>query len=265
MNGLLKDRVLLLSGASGIAAETARLAVGEGAKLFFVSLGDAECAALHEEILATTPDCGFTRGDLSETAVADRAVAECVARFGRIDALFNVAGISGRRFGDGPLHECSDEGFDVTIRVNLRTMFGLSRAVLRQMLAQDAGENGQRGVILNMATVTAYSPQSDFFATHAYAAAKGAVIGMTTAMASYYAPRGIRVNAIAPGLVRTPMSLRAQSDESIRALMEKKQPLVRGILEPEDVARTALFLLSDYARMTTGEVVSVDGGWHVSG
>lgn len=265
METLLKDRVLLLSGASGIAAATARMAVRAGAKLHFVSLGEEECMALHEELLALSPDCTFTCGDLSETPTADRAVAECVERFGRIDALFNVAGISGRRFGDGPLHECSDEGFDVTMRVNLRTMFGLSRAALRQMLRQSNGANGQRGVILNMATVTAYSPQRDFFATHAYAAAKAAVIGMSTAMASYYAPHGIRVNAIAPGLVRTPMSRRAQSNESIRALMEKKQPLAGGILEPDDVARTALFLMSDFARMTTGEVVSVDGGWRVSG
>ncbi len=265
MKGLLEDRVLLLSGASGIAAETARLAAAEGAKLFFVSLGEEECAALYDEIVSRTPHCGYVSGDLNDTAVADRAASECVARFGRIDALFNVAGISGRRFGDGPLHECTDEGFDITVKVNLRTMFGLSRAVLRQMLAQDAAENGQRGAILNMATVTAYSPQRDYFATHAYAAAKGAVIGMTTAMASYYAPHGIRVNAIAPGLVRTPMSRRAQSDERILALMEKKQPLAGGMLEPVDVARTALFLLSDAARMTTGEIVSVDGGWHVSG
>ncbi len=265
MRELLKGRVLLLSGASGIAAETARLAMREGAKLFFVSLGEEECAALHEELRAETADCGFTWGDLGETEVADRAVAQCVERFGRIDALFNVAGISGRRFGDGPLHECSDEGFDVTLRANLRTMFGLSRATLRQMLGQSAGENGQRGAILNMATVTAYAPQRDFFATHAYAAAKGAVIGMTTAMAGYYAPHGIRVNAIAPGLVRTPMSRRAQSDAAILAYMKGKQPLADRMIEPEDVARTALFLLSDYARMTTGEVVSVDGGWHVSG
>lgn len=265
MEALLKDRVLLLSGASGIAAATARFAVREGAKLFFVSLAEEECAALHEELRQLTRDCAFICGDLGETATANRAVAACVEQFGRIDALFNVAGISGRRFGDGPLHECTDEGFDVTMKANLRTMFGLSRATLRQMLTQSKGENGQRGAILNMATVTAYSPQSDFFATHAYAAAKGGVIAMTKAMASYYAPHGIRVNAIAPGLVRTPMSQRAQSNESIRALMEKKQALAGGILEPGDIARTALFLLSDYARMTTGEVVSVDGGWHVSG
>ncbi len=265
MEALLGDRALLLSGASGIAAAAARLAAREGAKLFIVSLGEDECAALQREILSVTEHCFFLAGDLAESDTAERAVAACVERYGRIDALFNVAGISGRRYGDGPLHECSDEGFDVTIRANLRTLFTLSRATLRQMLRQDKGGNGQRGAILNMATVTAYSPRSDFFATHAYAAAKAGVIGLTTAAASYYAPRGIRINAIAPGLVRTPMSRRAQSDEEILAFMEKKQPLAERLIEPEDVARTALFLLSDFARMTTGEIVGVDAGWRVSG
>lgn len=265
MGPLLKDRILLLSGASGIAAATARLAAREGAKLHVVSLGEEECAALRDEILSIGGKCCYTTGDLSEGDVAERAVTACVGRYGRIDALFNVAGISGRRFGDGPLHECSDEGFDVTIRANLRSLFTLSRATLRQMLLQEKGEDGQRGAILNMATVTAYSPQRDFFATHAYAAAKAGVIGLTTAAAAYYAPRGIRINAIAPGLVRTPMSRRAQGNEEILAFMEKKQPLAERLIDPADVARTALFLLSDFARMTTGEIVAVDAGWHVSG
>ncbi|MCZ2152597.1 MAG: SDR family oxidoreductase [Bryobacterales bacterium] len=265
METLFKDRVLLLSGASGIAAATARLAAREGAKLFIVSLEGAECAALRDEVLAVTEHCFYLTGDLAETGVAEQAVAACVERYGRIDALFNVAGGSGRRYGDGPLHECSDDGFDATLRINLRTLFLLSRATLRQMLLQERRENGQRGAILNMATVTAYSPQRDFFATHAYAAAKAGVIGLTTAAASYYAQQGIRINAIAPGLVRTPMSRRAQTDEKILTFMEKKQPLAERLIEPEDVARTALFLLSDFARMTTGEIVSIDAGWHVSG
>lgn len=265
MEKLLQDRVLLLSGATGMAAASAKLAAREGARIHFVSLVEADCGALHEELTALGADVGYTVGDLGESETANRAVSQCVERFGRIDALFNVAGISGRRFGDGPIHECTDEGFDVTIRANLRTMFLLTRPTLQQMLRQDTLENGQRGAILNMATVTAYSPQRDFFATHAYAAAKGGVIAMTTAMANYYAPNRIRVNAIAPGLVRTPMSKRAQSNEDIRAFMQKKQPLADEFLEADDIARTALFLLSDYSRMTTGEVVSVDAGWHVSG
>lgn len=265
MDALWQDRVLLLSGATGIAAATATLAAQAGARVHFVSLAENECTALQQALSALTSQCSHTCGDLGEAETANRAVAECVQRHGRVDAVFNVAGMSGRRFGDGPLHACTDEGFDATLRGNLRTMFLLNRAVLQQMLKQEPGGNGQRGAILNMASVIAYSPQRDFFAAHAYAAAKGGVMGMTTAMAAYYAPQGIRVNAIAPGLVRTPMSERAQGNQEIGDFMKRKQPLADRFIEAEDVARTALFLLSDAARMTTGEVVSVDAGWHVSG
>ncbi len=182
----------------------------------------------------------------------------CTERYGCIDALFNVAGISGRRFGDGPLHECSLEGWQATMDNNARTTFLMSRAVLRRWM-----RDGTSGAILNMASVLAFSPEPHHFATHAYAASKGAILSLTTAMASYYAPHGIRVNAIAPGLVRTPMTARAQTDEAILRFVADKQPLSSGILEVADVAEAALFLLSERSRHITGTVLTVDGGWSV--
>ena len=255
------NKVFLLSGSTGIAASTAALAVERGARVFLAGLADEE----GRDLAARLGDaCAFLHADLALADSANQAVDQCVARFGGIDALFNVAGISGRRYGDGPLHECSEEGWDMTFRHNLKTMFLLSRAALRYFLGCAPGASGLRGTILNMATVTAFSPQRDYFATHAYAAAKGAVISMTKAMAAYYAPHGINVNAIAPGLVRTPMSLRAQNDPAIVELMKTKQPLVGDLLEPDDVARAALFLLSEEARFITGEILTVDAGWSVS-
>jgi NAD(P)-dependent dehydrogenase (short-subunit alcohol dehydrogenase family) len=115
-----------------------------------------------------------------------------------------------------------------------------------------------------MASVTAYSPEPRHFATHAYAASKGAAIALTHAMASYYAPQIIRVNALAPGLVRTPMSRRAQDDPAIVSYMKSKQPLAGDLVEPEDVARAAVFLLSNESRTITGQVLAVDAGWSVS-
>jgi NAD(P)-dependent dehydrogenase (short-subunit alcohol dehydrogenase family) len=103
--------------------------------------------------------------------------------FGRIDALFNVVGISGRRFGDGPVHECSDAGWDVTFETNVRSMFLVCREVVRRMLAQEPGADGLRGAVLNMASVLALSPEPRFFATHAYAASKGAVLALSRSMA----------------------------------------------------------------------------------
>jgi NAD(P)-dependent dehydrogenase (short-subunit alcohol dehydrogenase family) len=102
------------------------------------------------------------------------------------------------------------------------------------------------------------------FTTHAYAASKGALLALTKSMAAYYAPHGIRVNAIAPGLVRTPMSARAQQDDTILSFIEQKQPLSEGMLDAADIAAAALFLLGQDSRHITGQVIAVDGGWEVS-
>jgi len=265
MAGKLQDRVCLISGSTGIAAATSRLAAQEGARVFFISRTAEDAGALRESIREDGGVCELAVADLTVAAQAEDAVRHCVEVFGRIDALYNVAGISGRRYGDGPLDECTEAGWDTTMTTNVKTMFLLSRAVIRQMLAQPPRENGLRGAILNMASVTAFSPQAQHFATHAYAASKAAVIGLTKAMAAYYAPRKIRVNAIAPGLVRTPMSRRAQSDPDILHFISSKQPLAEDLIEPEAVAKVSVFLLSDDAAMITGETVTVDAGWRVSG
>lgn len=257
------QRVYLITGATGIGAAAARLAVESGARVFFTNF-DLDLALELERELGRHGECGFQVADLTDPGAAAAAVQCCVEKFGRVDALFNVAGISGRRFGDGPIHECTDEGWDRTLETNLKTMFLMSRAVARQMLAQPLSDNGLRGAVLNMSSVLALSPERDYFATHAYAASKGAVIGLTKAMAAYYAPHKIRVNAIAPGLVRTPMSARAQQDPMILDLMRAKQPLAEDLIGADDVARAACFLLGDESRHITGEVLSVDAGWRVS-
>jgi NAD(P)-dependent dehydrogenase (short-subunit alcohol dehydrogenase family) len=220
----------------------------------FIAALDAGSAAE----LAAEAGARFLAVDLTAPAAAGAAVEECLEAYGSIDALFNVAGISGRRFGDGPVDECTDEGWSATLETNLTTMFRLCRAVLRYWI-----QAGRAGSIVNMASVSAESPEPRFFATHAYAASKGAVISMTKAMASYYAPRGIRVNAIAPGLVRTPMSRRAQQDPEVLEFMQTKQPLA-SLIEPEEVARAALFLLGGEAACITGQVLTVDAGWSLS-
>ena len=204
-------------------------------------------------------------GDLTRAESAESVLAQCLSKFGRVDALFNAAGLSGRRFGDGPAHECTDEGWDVTLAQNLGIMFRMCRAVIGRMLQQELGEDGIRGAILNMGSVLAEAPEPRHFATHAYAAAKGAVVSMTRSMAAYYAPHRIRVNAIAPGLVRTPASERAVGDPELLEFIRKKQPLTGGMMDAEDVARAALFLLSEEARSITGEVLAVDAGWRVTG
>ena len=252
--GRLTGKVILITGASGIGAATARMATREGAQVFIAALSAVEC-----ESVATELNGGWLAGDLSDEANAIAAVQSCVDHFGRIDGVFNVAGISGRRFGDGPLHQCSAEGWDTLMTANIRSLFLVSRESLRHMLARGGG-----GAIVNMASVLAFSPEAEYFATHAYAASKGAILSLTTSAAAYYAKSKIRINAVAPGLVETPMSKRAQENAVIVAYMATKQPLAEGFVSADDVAAAVIFLLSEEARYITGEVIAIDGGWRVS-
>jgi NAD(P)-dependent dehydrogenase (short-subunit alcohol dehydrogenase family) len=249
-------KVLLITGSTGIAEATALGAARRGDSVFVVSREESHCLDLAMRL----PDSGYYACDLREECAVEQAFKACLNRFGAVDAVFNVAGISGRRFGDGPVHECTGEGWDTTLDTNIKSMFLVCRSVLRYWLGA-----GRPGVILNMSSVLAFAPEAQHFSTHAYAASKGAIISMSRAMAAYYAPHQIRVNVIAPALVRTPMSERAQSDDDVLEYIAHKQPLSGGMLEAADVAHAALFLLGDESRHITGQVVSVDGGWSVSG
>lgn len=249
----LDGKIILITGCSGIGAAAARLAAVYGARVFVCGLDADLC-----ESLARETGGGCYAGDLSDVHHAERAVAQCITDLGPVDGLFNVAGRSGRAAGDGPLHLIADDGWERTLNMNLLPMFFVTRAVLRRMIPRKSGS------IVHLTSVAAYSPDAQHFATHAYAAAKGALISLTKSMAAYYASTGIRVNAIAPGVTRTPMSLRAQSDEKILTLLKTKQPLAGSLIDPDDVARAALYLLSDAARYVTGQVIGVDAGWEVS-
>jgi NAD(P)-dependent dehydrogenase (short-subunit alcohol dehydrogenase family) len=188
------------------------------------------------------------------------AIHEAVKRFGSFDGLYHVAGGSGRRFGDGPLHSLTNEGWAKTMHWNLDSVMYSNRAALQHFL-----EENKKGVILNMSSVLGFSPSPKYFSTHAYAAAKSAVIGFSRSIASYYAPHNVRVNVIAPALVETPMAQRALNNEDILSFTRSKQPLDGGRVGiPADLDGAVVFLLSDHASFITGQTISVDGGWSVT-
>ena len=259
----LRDRVCLVTGSTGIAAASARRLAAEGADVFIVSRTPEHLDTLAGELTQTGASVGWAVADLTEEAPVEAAVNAAIERFGRIDGLFAVAGGSGRRFGDGPVHELSLEGWERTLQINLRSQALTCRAVVRQMRAQAPNSSGTRGSILLMGSVTATDPVPDFFATHAYAAAKGATIALMTTMAAAYIADRIRVNAVAPSLTDTPMAGRASADARIRAFAQRKQPLAGEMMDPAEVAHAAVYFLSDESRVVTGQLLKIDGGWSV--
>ncbi|MGC2401566.1 MAG: SDR family oxidoreductase [Acidobacteriaceae bacterium] len=262
-------RTYLITGASGIGAETAMQLVkaepgANSVQLFIAAREEESCKALTDELRGLGAAVEYRSGDLTEPEFAPRVVADCVSRFGRLDGLFNVAGISGRRFGDGPVHECTEEGWAITINTNLTTQYRMCREAIRIMMSQPVLENGQRGVILNMSSILGIDPQPEHFDTVAYAASKGAIVAMSRTIAASYAKQKIRVNVIAPSLVRTPMSARASQDRDILEFLKMKHPLLEDVIPVEDVAAACVYLLTDASHGITGQTLIVDAGWSLA-
>jgi len=248
---------VIIGGTTGLGLSAAKAFVGEGARVVVVGR-KAESVAQAETELGQAAR-GLT-GDATNPQTAPEAIGLAKREFDGFDGLYHVAGGSGRSMGDGPLHEISDDGWRQTIDLNLTSAFNSNRAALREFIAL-----GQGGVILNMTSVLADSPAPTHFASHAYAAAKTGIVGLTKSTAARYAKQNIRANAIAPALVATPMSGRAQANAEIMSFIQQKQSLDGGRIGlPEDVDGAAVFLMSDAAKFVTGQVLAVDGGWSVS-
>lgn len=261
-------KTYLITAATGIGAETAkeilRMAGGkEECNVFLSSLAPEPYSELAGELRQLGGQVGGSIGDLTDPAYAAAMVAACVTQFGGIDALFSVAGISGRRYGDGPVHVCTEEGWRVTLDTNLTTQYRVCREAIRVMREQPE-RNGQRGAVLTMSSILALHPEPQHFDTAAYAASKGAIAALSRTMAASYAKEKIRVNTVAPALVRTSMSAGASSNPEVLDYISRKQPLTGGVIPVSDVARVCTFLLSEASHAVTGQCIEVDAGWSLS-
>jgi NAD(P)-dependent dehydrogenase (short-subunit alcohol dehydrogenase family) len=247
---LAGKRCLIIGGTGGLGAAAVARFLDEGASVVVTGHEPAARASL-----AAVP---FVTCDVTSPEQVEGLVRQSISLLGGLDVLYHVAGGSGRRHGDGPLHACTEEGWSFTLALNLTGVFRTNKAVLQHFLSRPGG-----GVILNLASVLALSPAPDYFDTAAYSAAKGGIIALSRQAAARYAPQGIRVNVLAPGLIDTPMAARAVADPQIRRYLQGKQPLAPGPGSPEDCAGAAAFLCSESARFITGAVLPVDGGWCV--
>lgn len=255
---LAGKRCLIVGGTTGIGYAAAGRFLEEGARLVIMGRSADKGAAAQAQ-LRPKGTLQFLRCDASEPAQVTEQFREAVRLLEGLDVLYHVAGISGRRHGDGPLHECSVAGWQATLHANLTSVFLTNQAAVRHFLAEK-----QAGAILNMASVLGLSPSPRFFDTYAYAATKGGIISMSRLAAARYAPDGIRVNVIAPGLIDTPMAERAVQDPTIAGFLRTKQPLGGGAGLPEHCSDAAVYLCSDESRFVTGTVLVIDGGWCVS-
>jgi 3-oxoacyl-[acyl-carrier protein] reductase len=241
----LENKVAIITGSgSGIGKETALLFAREGARVVVADINEKGGSDTVEEIKRNRGDSFFVKLDASSREQSKQMAAEALLKYGRIDVLINNAGI----VQDALILKMTEEQWDRVINVNLKGAFNCIQSVAETMINQGSG------VIINASSVVGLF--GNVGQTN-YAAAKAGLIGMTKSLAKELGKKGVRVNAIAPGFIVTPMT--SNVPEKILEIMKEKTPL-RRLGEPMDVAYAYLYLASDDAKFITGAVISVDGG-----
>ncbi|HSI00289.1 MAG TPA: SDR family oxidoreductase, partial [Reyranella sp.] len=247
----LKDRVAIVTGAaSGIGAACARLFAAEGARLALIDTDAIGLGQVAADLEGRGGQAIAIAADVSDGETARAGVAQVMDKWGRIDVLMTAAGIS---LG-GTVDAVSEETWDRTFAVNVKGTYLWVHHAIPPMIVAKSGA---------IVTVGSQLAQSSLGKNAAYVASKGAIASFTKTIAVDHAAQGIRVNALMPGVIDTPMparSLQRHADpEAARALWKQRHPIGR-IGQPEEVARAALFLASDDSSFVTGTLLFVDGG-----
>ncbi|MDQ0029050.1 SDR family NAD(P)-dependent oxidoreductase [Arthrobacter bambusae] len=258
MSGSLDGKVAIITGAAkGQGLSAARIFAEEGARVAMLDVDDAALAAATAQIGSPRVRvfaCNVAYADSVQTVV--KAVAD---QFGQIDVLYKNAGTNFRCFGprddsqDGGTHEVTEQLWDLSTRVNRKSVFLIGKHVLPYILER------RQGSIINVSSVAGPFTGAP---NHVYATAKAGIVGLTKALAQTYGPDGVRANVIAPGVVATTMMDRVLNDPAAKESVENRNPL-RRLGEPEDIARVALFLAADDSAYVTGSTIVADGGYLV--
>jgi NAD(P)-dependent dehydrogenase (short-subunit alcohol dehydrogenase family) len=249
--GILDGKVAVITGAaSGIGRATALIFAREGAKLLLADVQEEAGAETVGKVVDLGAQAQFMRVDVAKFTDVQAMVAKAVEAYGRLDCAFNNAGIDGR---GGLIHECTEENWNRVIAINLTGVWLCMKAEVTQILAQGGG-----GAIVNTSSVAGLAGGAGL---PAYIASKHGVAGLTRAAALEYGRHNIRVNAVCPGPIRTPMLeklLRRRDDAE--AKMARAEPLKR-LGEPSEIGETVAWLCSDRASFVHGLPMPVDGGF----
>lgn len=251
LNTEFADRVAFVSGAaSGIGRATAMLFARRGAKVACIDLASGDCEASVQAIRDSGGKAAAIIADLGDPRAAERAVGETIAAFGRIDHAFNNAGITGSHVDPFDL-----ERVEKTIRVDLMGVIYCMKHQVAAMLEQGGG------TIVNTASIAGISGAVGALD---YTAAKHGVVGLSGAAARKYGARGIRVNSVCPGVIRTGMTGEVEDDaRQLKQIFARLSPITGELGEPDDIAEAVLFLSSDRAKFIQGVALPVDGGFSI--
>lgn len=250
MSRTFEGKVALVTGAAGGIGRVTSLAfAAAGAAVLLADRDEAAGGELAGEIERNGGRAAFVRTDVAKAADVERMVTQAVSRFGRLDVAFNNAGIELEHHATA---DCDEDTFDRVVDVNLKGVWLCMKHQIAQMMKQGGG-----GAIVNTASVAGLVG-APFMP--AYCASKHGVIGLTKAAAAEYGRHRIRVNAVCPGVINTPMMERAFAAEPRRRSQMERLHLLRRVGEPQEVANAVLWLSSDAAGFVTGHPMAVDGG-----
>ncbi|WP_409013945.1 SDR family NAD(P)-dependent oxidoreductase [Dyadobacter sp. CY356] len=252
-NWLTNKAIVIIGGTTGLGFSAAKAFVKHGANVVVVGRNPENCLIAE---LQLGSQARAKQGDATQANTSLEAIQLCIREFGSFDGLYHVAGGSGKKFGDGPLHQLTLSGWNSTLDLNLTSLMLSNQAAVQAFLGM-----GKGGAILNMSSALDFTPFPGHFSAHAYATAKSAVIGFSRSIAATYAPNNIRINVIAPSIIENPENKNQQIEEFISA----KQTLNGGRFGlPADLDGSAVYFMSDYSKFTTGQTLTIDGGWNLT-
>ena len=252
MPGTLEGKVALVTGgASGIGRATALIFAREGAKLIIADMNEDGGQQTVHMITENGGDAIFVQVDVAQATEVEAMIGKAVETYGRLDCAHNNAGIAGRI--RAPLHECPEDVWDHVLNINLKGVWLCMKYEIIQMLKQGGGAIANTASIMGLV--------GSWSGTSAYNASKHGVVGLTKTAALEYAKAGLRVNAVCPGYIRTPLieaalEIRPEMEDQIIA----RHPIGR-MGGPEEIAEAVVWLCSDAASFVTGHTMTVDGGY----